>query len=107
VAAANHTETAFLTVLRMAGLSLSLDVNREAVISGNSKALAVWHALADAIDQLDALVIAGLDDEAVAEAPPIVVEPEPKPEIVVDDLGTDGRVMRVFPSVGQFRVCPG
>jgi hypothetical protein len=74
MAAANQTETALLTVLRMAGLSLSIDANREAVLSGSGKALAVWHALAAAIDQLDVLIIAGLDGEAMEETPPSVVE---------------------------------
>jgi hypothetical protein len=66
-AAADPTEAALLTVLRLAGLTLALDADREAVIAGNKHALAVWHALATAIEQLDTLVIAGLDAEA-AEA---------------------------------------
>jgi hypothetical protein len=92
--AADPTKTAVLTVLRMAGLRLSLDTNREALIGGGKKALAAWHALAAAIDQLDALVIAGLDAEALdieavnAEAVEqlpvvsVVEEPNLEPEVV-------------------------
>jgi hypothetical protein len=65
MAAADPTEAALLTVLRLAGLTLALDADREAVITGNRNALTVWHALATAIERLDTLVIAALDAEAV------------------------------------------
>lgn len=91
MATADQTKAALLTVLRLAGLTLSLDASsREAVIGGNKQALTVWHALAGVLEELDALVLAGLDAEAVAQQylvePQVAGEtvaasgPEPEPE---------------------------
>jgi hypothetical protein len=56
----HHQATSLIDALRSAGLKLAVNTDGDLDISGTPKALAVWHAMAAAIENLDQIVIAAL-----------------------------------------------
>jgi hypothetical protein len=68
---------ALVATLRAAGLVLSLDSNGDIDLGGRPKAMAVWHALNDAIEDLPKLVAEALREEAAHHKHVMMRDAEP------------------------------
>jgi hypothetical protein len=78
--AANQDPAQLVSVLRAAGVELSLDTDGDLLVEGGQAAMAVWTAMTAAIERLDKLIIAELEAPKAEPAESGSEEPAAEPE---------------------------